>query len=1114
MKKTKKNDFAFSIIMAIYNSESYLNEAIDSVINQSIGFEENIELILVDDGSEDNSKEICFEYLENFPNNIKYLYQENQGQAVARNNGMKIATGKIFNFLDSDDKFELRAIELVNDFFKKNYNRVDVVSLPIKFFDRQTGDHILNYKYHTTRLVDLIKEPNYIQLQACSTFFKKDSIGDITFDKELIVSEDAKFINKILLKKKRLGVISNTAYFYRKRLSQDSTVDTAITDKDYYIKRSKKFFKELFDYSKENYGEIFDFIKYTVIYDLQWIFNTNNIEEILKENELKELKQILYDLLQEIDDEIILNQKYHDKNLKYSMLIFKHNTIDTKVLLEEKNVQKLVNDNIIDELYYHVFYLDAIEIHQNQLNILGFLKSYFIYPEIKIQAIKFSKEGFLEYWVNFFNKNKVLFFKREFLNTKGLLLKDALLNEIDINNKNLRELLELDSEIQLMEYIIESEKNRESEDINDIIYKIDEEYSLNYILDEFLNSKFVDKKNYDTFYEKIQQKFCELEGEIFESENISYPYREKKYLDLNYIPFYNFDLRINLNDNEDSLIKIRVVYESLNFYLNIKLQKYVKLSKESYYSKKGDYIIKIENNTLNIFNFTINDLIKLEEQNIKYLESKGNSNLTDVINFRKAYLYSIFKYAGRRIWLFMDRIEVADDNAEHLFKYALKQKDNIEKYFVLSEDSKDYGRMCEIGKVVIAGSEEHKLLSCHAEKIISSHADDNVVNPFNGKNEIFYNGLISAKVYFLQHGVIKEDISSWLHKYDKFLYLIVTSAKDEYDSFFNNDTFYNYDKSVVQLLGLPRHDYLNKLEDKKEIVLMPSWRRSLHYLSEEEFINTSFFETYNNLLNDEELIEFLNKKGYKLIFKPHPNIYKYIHLFDKNESVFFDSYESDVEESISYNDIFNHSSLIITDFSSTVFDFALLKKPIIYYHYEKDYHFDIEKGYFDYETMGFGEIVDTHNDLINLIFDYINNNCEMKEFYKLRVDNFFEFQDKNNCKRVYDFIFDDNTNLQKIKNQDLISENKELKAKNEELTNNLIDWGEKLYNLSTKKNTQDLNNRISLLNKEINQKNNHINNLHKQIGEKNEIIESMYSSNSWRITKPLREIRKFFKKNG
>ena len=139
--------------MAIYNTEDYLEEAIDSVINQSFDFSD-IELLLVDDGSTDNSKDICLKYQKLYPDNVKYVYQENQGQAVARNNGLALAEGKYINFLDSDDKFSKETFENVFNFFEDNYDEVDIVSVPLMFFDRQKGEHTLNYKYESTRVVD------------------------------------------------------------------------------------------------------------------------------------------------------------------------------------------------------------------------------------------------------------------------------------------------------------------------------------------------------------------------------------------------------------------------------------------------------------------------------------------------------------------------------------------------------------------------------------------------------------------------------------------------------------------------------------------------------------------------------------------------------------------------------------------------------------------------------------------------------------------------------------------------------------------------------------------------------------------------------------------------
>ena len=82
-------------------------------------------------------------------------------------------------------------------------------------------------------------------------------------------------------------------------------------------------------------------------------------------------------------------------------------------------------------------------------------------------------------------------------------------------------------------------------------------------------------------------------------------------------------------------------------------------------------------------------MLELENENIEFLEKQSRTGLNEVINFRKHYYYSFPTYLNRRIWLFMDRLDVADDNAEHLFKYAVNQNDGIEKYFILNEDSRD-----------------------------------------------------------------------------------------------------------------------------------------------------------------------------------------------------------------------------------------------------------------------------------------------------------------------------------------------------------------------------------------------------------------------------------------
>ena len=174
---------------------------------------------------------------------------------------------------------------------------------------------------------------------------------------------------------------------------------------------------------------------------------------------------------------------------------------------------------------------------------------------------------------------------------------------------------------------------------------------------------------------------------------------------------------------------------------------------------------------------------------------------------------------------------------------------------------------------------------------------------------------------------------------------------------------------------------MEKLEDSREIVVMPTWRRHYDSLEDDYFARTIFFKAFNSLLNDTELLDFLESEGYSLVFKPHPNLNKFIHLFDRDDRVEF------IDDS--YSEIFNHSSLLITDYSSVAFDFAYLEKPVIYYQYA-DYHFDVDSDYFKYDTMGFGPISITHEEIKNEIIAIVLNECEMDETYRKRVEEFFK----------------------------------------------------------------------------------------------------------------------------
>ena len=193
--ENKNLKYKFSVIVPIYNVEDYLDETIDSVINQDIGFKENIQLILVNDGSEDDSEKICLKYKKMYPDNVIYVKQNNQGVSAARNTGIKYIEGKYTNFLDADDKWNLNVFNIAWKFFEKNYEDIDFIACRMKFFEARENYHILDFKFNKNKIVNILDNYDYIQLTNSATFLKSDIVRKFKYDENLKYFEDATLIS-------------------------------------------------------------------------------------------------------------------------------------------------------------------------------------------------------------------------------------------------------------------------------------------------------------------------------------------------------------------------------------------------------------------------------------------------------------------------------------------------------------------------------------------------------------------------------------------------------------------------------------------------------------------------------------------------------------------------------------------------------------------------------------------------------------------------------------------------------------------------------------------------------------------------------------------------------
>lgn len=308
-----KKKFDFSVIVPVYQAENYLEEAIQSVIKQSIGFEDHIQLILVNDGSKDRSEDICKTYLEKYPDNISYTVQDNAGVSAARNRGIELARGELVTFLDSDDRWEHNAFLSVWEFYRKHEGEIEVISARDRYFEGETGYHILDYKTERgTRIVDLNQEAEWHSIQSrISVFIKKDVAKQFRFKMGLKYGEDSLFVNSIILRTMKYGLVKEAIYEYRKRTDGDSAMQRQKGDKDYYLSTIEQFHLELYRISEKRYGSIKSYIQAAVYYDLGGRLKTEQYKEVLSVQETARYLELLKKVFQEIDDKIYMKNPVH-----------------------------------------------------------------------------------------------------------------------------------------------------------------------------------------------------------------------------------------------------------------------------------------------------------------------------------------------------------------------------------------------------------------------------------------------------------------------------------------------------------------------------------------------------------------------------------------------------------------------------------------------------------------------------------------------------------------------------------------------------------------------------------------------------------------------------------
>ncbi|WP_042354037.1 bifunctional glycosyltransferase/CDP-glycerol:glycerophosphate glycerophosphotransferase [Bacillus rubiinfantis] len=917
-----------SIIVPIYNVEQYLEDCIQSILEQdNFNF---IEVLLIDDGSIDESSVIAKNFAEKY-DNITYHYKENGGLSSARNFGFNLVTTPYVMFLDSDDKLAPRAVmdlyNLAND-TKCPIVIGDLVTFPAetpkylwkKYFGK--GNFVVNNIFD---FPDLIFGPS-----ACNKIFDVEYLrsNNLSFP-EGMTFEDAFAIIPLMLDQHPIAILDEVVYLYRKRDEKTSIMDSIYTKP-----------KNFFDHLKVN-EKLYNLIpENATLLQKEVIFNyiirtyngfltalTNSSKDVLSLEEKSEIFTRLHNMYKNIP--------------LYSF---------TKYLTNP--TMRLVYFAIIENRFN--LFLEPV-IKENVLNIKD---DKFNFPITRIKTSENFIECSFSIWIDFVSTDDEEISFYGLIDAPTLGLNKILENKVIFyfeNPKMKKIVAETNGEIiRRMDY-----KGHEDAQFHGIKFSIPFK-----------------------IFKKFPESYSELNVKIYDNktkQSISLKVRAFGLLNR----FKGF-----LKDNANNNIA----------YLNIMKDRSIKI-------RHGKQSIK--------------KLIKAEVNKI-FKKSKRRFNVGGKI--RLAYWITYPFFSKKNIVLIGERRDTFQDNSSHLFRHVRKKHPKADWFYLLDSNSEQFQEANKLGNVIKIDSIKHYLYLLHAKKIINSYDLESYMIPkgyTKGEYLKRFGDLIKYKRIFLQHGIVYNNISSAASRYKTAYDLIVSSNLKETE-FFIRDAHFNK-KQIIQS-GLPRYDrlfnYIRKSplqhNEEKQILLMPTWRTTLakkSYLkkakqtgaTEQEFMESDYYRFYSNILSDKQMEKFLIEHNATLNFYPHYEMHDFLHLFkNKNKHV-----KIIKDKTLKVQDLLIENDVLITDYSSVFFDFAFMRKPIVFtqFDYEHFYKTQYKEGYFSFANQGLGPVVDNIPDLIKALESIDNNHYQMTNAQQEFSKQFFDYLDESSiCEKIYQQI--------------------------------------------------------------------------------------------------------------
>ncbi|WP_429152643.1 CDP-glycerol glycerophosphotransferase family protein [Aeromonas veronii] len=386
--KKMEGHYQYTVVSAVYNVGRYLDDYFESLVKQRLDFKKHIQLILVDDGSTDNSADFIKKWQKKYPNNIQYLYKENGGQASARNLGMQYVKTEWVTFIDPDDTLDRDYFYSADEFIASHANnKLSLLITNIIFYfekDKIYKDtHPLKYRFSDgDKLVNLSSLNKNIQLSASTAIFKKSDIdkANLQFDNRIKPNfEDAHFVAlymSSLDSHASVGYVASSKYIYRKRDDGSSTLDTSWEKASLYNEVLELGCLGVLNRFKDSHSQIPTYVQRTILYHLIWYIKrlVNHADKVafLDDIQKDKFKLLLKEILSNIDDKTILDFElagcwfYHKVGL---LSYFKNRSTPHQIAYIEKIDER---KNLVEIVYYS----HGVESEKIKLNSLLSYPSY------------------------------------------------------------------------------------------------------------------------------------------------------------------------------------------------------------------------------------------------------------------------------------------------------------------------------------------------------------------------------------------------------------------------------------------------------------------------------------------------------------------------------------------------------------------------------------------------------------------------------------------------------------------------------------------------------------------------------------------------------------------